>query len=75
MNIRIGQNCLLDREISEREDSDHFDAGERVVIIRFAEEGTPGPPHVLVKNRIGSQGWVDVSFLLPSRGRPMKVMV
>lgn len=72
MNIHTGKNFIVTREIPESDESDHFDEGERVVVLDFVNVLTP---RVLIKNRIGSEGWTDAGLLNPARGRPMRVMV
>lgn len=73
MLLRTGKNLIVTREIFETDgDCDHFNEGERVVVLDIS---TTLPTHVYVKNKIGSEGWVDVSFLRSARGRPMKPMV
>ena len=72
MLLRTGKNCIVTREIPESDESDHFDEGERVVVLDFVNVVTP---RVLIKNRIGSEGWIDAEILSPARGRPMKSMV
>ena len=72
MNILPVKNYIVTREIPESDESDHFDEGERVVVLDFVDIVAP---RVLIKNRIGSEGWTDAAILNPARGRPMKVMV
>jgi hypothetical protein len=72
MNILPGKNYIVTREIPESDESDHFDEGERVVVLDFVNVVTP---RVLIKNRIGSEGWTDAGLLNSARGRPMRVMV
>lgn len=69
MNILPGKNYIVTREIPESDESDHFDEGERVVVVVVAAH------RVLIKNRIGSEGWTDAGLLNSARGRPMRVMV
>lgn len=71
MLLRTGKNCIVTHEIFETEgDCDHFNEGERVVVLDIS---TTLPNHAYVKNKIGSEGWVNVSFLRPARGRPIKL--
>ena len=72
MNILPGKNYIVTREIPESDESDHFDEGERVVVLAF---GIGVIPRVLIKNRIGSEGWTDADLLNSARCRPMRVMV
>lgn len=73
MLLRTGKNCIVTREIFETEgDCDHFDEGERVVVVDIS---TTLPYHAYVVNRIGNEGWVNVDFLRPARGRRLKVRV
>lgn len=72
MLLRTGKNCIVTREIFETDnDCDHFDEGDRVVVLDIS---TTLPNHAYVKNRIGCEGWVNVDFLRPARGRPMRVI-
>ena len=69
MSYRLGQNCILTTDIEEGDHNDHLDNGDRVWIVALDHD------EAYVSNRIGSKAWVRYSFLLPARGRPMRVGV